>query len=372
MSTLCSNRKVSLYDFCLIITVFTHRMPEIALPLSLFSPVAALAGYFIFGHFFASGIQDEINSHCSLSNPDNNPYRLLYTPFGTVNEQLCGVVSTFQAAMVAEASLFLNSFAVWFAPLAFFILAESCRHGRSILLSSSLVVGLLYQIASAGVVLSLYWMLFLLVGAQQLHRGPNKNLHIISQGWAEAIAFAFIVGSVIPTVAMIMFEDPYVTAIWQLFPVWTAIAASGHHFFRPSSRLSYSGYTTIRTVYLGIFLLSSSYHVATIWPLYGDLKTLQAIFLPSLRPISPSSVTHTAAIHHLLQYDAIFSLGSTVLATIWFTANLRQMLILIVWYTIGIGIVGPGATISAVMLWRESTIAERTGGNDEIKIRKSD
>jgi hypothetical protein len=331
---------------------------DLVAPLTIFLPTAAAAAYFIFVHYVASGVQPYTTIRCSYSTSEDFIYRLPYTPWPIVNEALCGVVATFHAGMASPEGLtFLKSFAVWFAPVAFFILVEACRPGQSKLLSSSLLIGVLYQVASGGVVISLYWLVFVLAGAHHLNRDTTRHFGYIKQGKAEALAFGFLVGTVIPSAALLSLEDPYVTAMWQPFTVFTSIACHIHHLIRPSQKTQQSGFTILQVVYLGIFILSSSFHVSTMWPLISEPGALHATFIPSLYPISSSPLDPTAAAHQLLQYDAIFSVSSTILGTLWFASNLRQFVGLLAWYIFASPVVGPGAAISAVMLWRESAIA---------------
>jgi hypothetical protein len=54
-----------------------------------------------------------------------------------------------------------------------------------------------------------------------------------------------------------------------------------------------------------------------------------------------------------LQWDAAFTLGSGVVGTLWFANNAKQVALIALWNVISSVIVGPGAAVSGVLIWRE-------------------
>lgn len=261
-----------------------------------------------------------------------------------------------------DATFFTSSFAVWFAPICFFILVEAARPRQCLMLTSSMVVGILYQVGTAGAITSLYWLVFVLFSnyrttdttrTQPLAKGIPTKAH------AEAITFGFLAGAVIPTIALLNMQDPYVTVLWQPFPIYVAVFYHLHLLFRTPSNHATSGFPLIQAMYIIIFVLASSFHFATIWPRFGDWEILKTLFVPSIDPVPQvtDSASIAAAALHLLQYDAIFSVGSSMVGTLWFASSFTQALRVVVWYIISVPVCGPSAALATVFLWRESGLA---------------
>jgi hypothetical protein len=57
-----------------------------------------------------------------------------------------------------------------------------------------------------------------------------------------------------------------------------------------------------------------------------------------------------------LQWDGVFGFGSTLLATLWFAKNTSQFFGILLWNVIASVVVGPGAAIAAVALFREAQL----------------
>lgn len=266
------------------------------------------------------------------------------------------MVAFFHASMEPSVAPFLTHFIFSFSTITVIPFVEAARRGRHIALAFPAVVGLMYQALSVGAIMPLYWLIFIVTGAASLHRCAGGEHTKVDQAHAEAAVFGLFVGCIIPTACMLILQDPYVTAIWQAFPLWMSLAQFIHILFRPSHRYPESGYRTVQATYLIVFMLSSSSHIATIWPRIDDHAALKQLFVPSLSAPNPQAFTLEMGALDFLQWDATMSYASTILATFWFARNAKEFLVLIAWYTAAVGAFGPGAAIAGVFLWREALL----------------
>jgi len=144
-----------------------------------------------------------------------------------------------------------------------------------------------------------------------------------------------------------------VTALWQFFPLWMWAAKAGHLFFRPSSRYNTSGYWTVQATFIFTFIMSAISHIAALWVSRGSPELLKYLYVPPISPPDPATTTLHLATHVFFQWDAIFIFVSSLLGTLWFACNAKQVALIALWDVIASVVVGPGAAVSGVLLWRE-------------------
>lgn len=232
---------------------------------------------------------------------------------------------------------------------------EAYRIGQHRLLAYPLIWSLGSQIVPLAAISTVYCFTFLLLGG--VERGRKNSLHLITQADAEAIVFGIIAGAVIPTAAMLVLKDPYVTAIWQLYPVYVSIANFLHLRIRPASQYSQSGFKTIQALFVGCFIISSSIHVSVVWPMINDYDSLVAFFIPSVSMFVFDPSTDLALqIFDLLKWDFAFSFVSVVITSLWFASNLKQFTAIIAWYISAIPVIGFGAAVTGVAIWHNNIL----------------
>lgn len=252
-----------------------------------------------------------------------------------------------------DAITFLTYFIGIGAPLGVIPAVEGWRIGRSWLIAYPVIFGLLGQVFTIGVTMPLYWFIFVLSGGADIGKSSEPGSARVTQAHAEAIIFGIVIGAIIPSVGMLLLEDPQVTAIWQPYPIYVSIAQLAHLAFRPASKHPESGYVTIRALYIGMFIISSSVHISTIWPLIKDLGVIQNTFLPST--VVPHHATSMAdRVLHFLKWDLTFGFAASILATLWFARSTRELIALMGWNAFAIPVLGPGAALTGAALWRES------------------
>ncbi|OAX40504.1 hypothetical protein K503DRAFT_687381 [Rhizopogon vinicolor AM-OR11-026] len=227
--------------------------------------------------------------------------------------------------------------------------AEAVRESRSAWLRMPATTGIIFQLCSCAVIMPVYWFTFALTGGTT--RRDNIN-----QGNAEALLSALLVGYALPTVCMVVLENPVMTAIWQVFPLFMKIAQWAHCKIRPPSRYTGSGCRTVQAMYMLVIITSASLHAVYIWPLFNSPALFQKIMIPPMAPSDSTTISITEGVAAFLKWDMAFGAGSTILITLWFARSLTDLVLLILWHAVATIAVGPGAVIAGAMLWREATI----------------
>ncbi|KAJ7702244.1 hypothetical protein B0H17DRAFT_872151, partial [Mycena rosella] len=322
------------------------------IPLVVFPVLSALALKLTFGNLYASDLLSTIEEQCpaSLSSLELTPLRLSYIGVPSVDAALCGVVTFFHLALTPQVLPFLTYFMSTTMALLAIPAFEACRNGRHSALALPVLFGLAMQVFTVGAVMPIYWLAFILTGAAQRRAGRENTQ--ISSAHAQAVVFGLNIGAGIPSICLLVLQDPYVTTLWQLFPLWQFLAQSAHLLSRRPSAHPGSGYSWVSALYLGAFIIASSTHIGTVAKA-KDLEGVKAIFLPSVAPLASAAAPNLKVLG-LLQWDGFFAFASTLIGTLWFARNSRQAFGIALWNVIGSVVVGPGAAIAAVALWRES------------------
>lgn len=278
------------------------------------------------------------------------PTRIAYTNIPALDFNICGFVTFYHGLMNTTYRPLLILMCTTLSAIAIIPFAEATREHHSKRLKMPATICMIFQFCSFAVVMPTYWFAFALTG------GTTHRSDRINQGNAEALLFAFIVGYAIPTVCLVVFEDPVVTAMWQFFPLFMKIAQWTHSKIRPPSRHTVSGYGTVQAMYLLVFVTSAYLHVAHIWPLFNSQALVEQLIMPSVVPLDPSAISLAEGVAAFMKWDVAFAAGSTILITLWFARSLASLVVLLLWHVSAAFTVGPAAAIAGVMMWREATI----------------
>jgi hypothetical protein len=320
----------------------------VLLPALLFTPLAFAGRHFLIGFLVKSGGAALLTDQCP---PNPGPYSVRYVGLGPVDGLLCILVAFFQSSFDPTTFPFSADFAAsWTASVAL-TFVEAARSGRSSLLAFPAVLGLIYQTQGAGFTFPLFWLALILSGHTRLNRIAAR----IDQARAEAALFAVLAGFALPTALMLILQDPVVTAVWQFFPAWMWVAQATHLFIRPSSRYNTSGYWTVQATFIFTFIVSAISHIAAILTI-KDLAVLRDLYVPPIVPSDPATTNLQLASHVFFQWDAVFTMGSSLLGTLWFARNAKQVVLITLWNVVATVVVGPGAAVSGVLLWREQAL----------------
>ena len=167
---------------------------------------------------------------------------------------------------------------------------------------------------------------------------------------------------------MLILRDPVVTAAWQFFPAWMWVAQAAHLFIRPSSHYNTSGYWTVQATFIFTFITSAISHIAAVWAI-KDLALLRNLYVPPIVPPDPATTNLQLAAHVFFRWDAVFTMGPSLLGTLWFARNAKQVVLITLWNVIATVVVGPDAAVSGVLLWREWAL---NGAPEEPKVSKEE
>jgi hypothetical protein len=335
------------------------------LPIAIFIPMGYLAKQVVFErHMYQSGTGLQLADHCNAPiGTEGYPSRLAYTGYPNLDYRMCALVTLFHALLDPAYRPLVAELMTALAAVTMIPFVEAVREKRFIFLRMPAAVGVLFQLFSFAVIMPIYYVAFILSGAA-IGSPVKGRATKITQGSAEALFFALIAGYIIPTVYMVIFQDTTSTALWQGYPIIMALAQFVYLIIRPSSRYVESGYATIQAMYGLIFVTSAIFHIYYTWPLFLDIQQFQKILVPQLalgkRPLSlPEGV---AAV---IQWDAVFGIGSTLLVTFWFARGAKEMVPLFLWHILSSVVFGPGATIAGVLLFREARLNSRAAVEDK-------
>ncbi|PFH45637.1 hypothetical protein AMATHDRAFT_158385 [Amanita thiersii Skay4041] len=355
---------------------------DVLLPLFVFPTLSSLATTYIFGHLFDSGLADTLGARCPTILPPNAtqdyPSRLKYTGFDSFDGRFCGIVEFFQYAIAPSDTeplprLFTGYFMGTALPLLVLLAVETTRYRRSVnasggwlknpLLSSFSLLGLVYQCFSFGVTIPIYWLFYILSGADGAASGTRQHRRVVlTREHAEAILFGIVMGAVVPSFGMLILNDAIVTGMWQVFPMLVSLFKSVHLAVRPprvqaGAGGDTTGYGLLRVVYLLTAIVASSTHVATVWP----RLVLSLTGNNEGGWFGPDSVVGLLVLE-FLQWDLTFTYAACIIASFWLVREVvngvRGVVKVVLWYVLAVPVIGPGAAIAGVVIWREGRLEE--------------
>lgn len=337
--------------------------PDVLFPLLVF-PFLTFAGLYFILHqsLMQTGLQFKINAICD---PDlaPHPYRLAYTNIPSADKVLCGMAVFFHALIDPAYKPLLAVLFPAIGIVGLIPFLEAARDRRPFVLRMPTAIGVLFQLASMGVVMPLYALLFVITGTASIRPSTTQTASPpskINQGNAEALLFGFLLGYVFPTTLMVFLVRPAVTAIWQGFPILFALAIFAHKVIRPPSRYVQSGYPTVVATLAFTFFLSALLHAVYVWPVLTDTAALRTMFIPVVDVFDPEAMSLADGVLKFIKWDLILGVGSVILATFWMADSALCLVGIFVWYGIASIAFGPPAAIAGVFLWRERRLNGQT------------
>ncbi|KAF8841988.1 hypothetical protein BDN67DRAFT_430936 [Paxillus ammoniavirescens] len=345
--------------------LLTHVLPLLIFPFLSFKAIQ-----FIFGlSFYQNGLQFKLNAICDPTTAlASHPFRLAYTVTPEVDKFLCIMVAFFHILMDPFYRPLVAELFTTLAAVAIIMFAEAARDKRPFVLRTPTAVCLIFQFASFGVIMPLYSLLFVITGTASLRPGPLTTPGTkINQANAEALLFSFVLGYIVPTLCMLVYEDSMVTAIWQIFPLFIELSQFAYRVICPPSKRIESGHRTVMATFALVFVASAAVHVMYMWPLLGDWEALRVMVVPSLGALDPAATSLTEGVVEFIKWDFITAAGPTMLSTLWMASNFVQCLTVVLWYGIATVLLGPGTAIAGVLLWREERL---NGGNQAEKVEE--
>ncbi|KDQ13145.1 hypothetical protein BOTBODRAFT_396565 [Botryobasidium botryosum FD-172 SS1] len=335
-------------------------------PTVIFGAISAFALYTLIVRT-ALPINPEFHEHCPVS-PSYMasalvPNALPYSGNVGVDTALCHLVTFFHVSFTAPPGqgwkLTVNLLASIAGP--FFILyMEAARAGCPSVLAFPTAVGLLCQGMTAAAVLPLYWIALIACGS------PGG----IDCAVAEGLGFGLVVGYVVPTVAMGMgYENRYIVAAWQGFPLFIGVARWAYSLARPppkagvSARRTRRGYAVTQGILASIALVSGASHLYTMTMSTAGafLETFRSVYLPPYPRYPYTHDTLGSAVRLLLAWDGLFTWGGALAAGAWNfpAADLARTCLVLPPVFI---ILGPGSAVMGVWMWRETILKQNSVG----------
>ncbi|KAG6331186.1 hypothetical protein ID866_7901 [Astraeus odoratus] len=327
------------------------------LPSAIFLTLSAAAFYLLFVQsILHSHVTDKVAVTCHTPlDGASSPLRLEYTGYPELDKLVCCVGFFFHTAMTPFYRPLLAELLGAVAAPVIITFAEAARDKRPFLLGLPAAIWVLAQLMSLALVMALYSLAAIVTGVTGRKPGPTSGAKI-NQGNAEALLFGLIVGYIIPSACMVALEDPIVTAIWQVFPLIMQVATLLHRIIRPPSRLIESGYYTVQATFATVFLGSAAIHIHYIWPLCSDTDTLKQVLIPSFGLNYLAAAPPVDSVIEFLKWDLAIGMVSTFFLVLWFADNFFQCLVIIVWCISTTIVLGPGAAISSILMWREEKL----------------
>jgi hypothetical protein len=317
------------------------------LPAILFPTLSILGAKYIFANMTHSSLPSGLGAACA----PGLPIARAYTGSGSLDAVLCRLVAFFQAALEPESETYTTWLLAALAPIGLFTFVESARSGRSWILASPIAAatGVAYQRFTGGVVLPIFWALFIITGSP-LKRGT------VNKRYARALAVAATVGYVVPSFMMVGHRTAGWVALWQGFPLWILLVE--HVALLPISVFTSpeSGTQVVRTIYMAAAVAAAIVHTAILFPNIGRPAALMKTFVPHV--VGPE-FRETGVVEgalNFLQWDGWFIAVPAQLASLWFGRNANEVLVLAIWNLLGGFVVGPGAVLASVYAWREGIV----------------
>jgi hypothetical protein len=337
-------------------------------PVLLFPTLSALATTYIFGHVHKSGLGSALEGLCSAqTGSSENPYKLSYSiGIAAVDKVLCNLVTFFQFAIQPDEDeplprLFTSYCLGNLLPLFTIIVVEMQRYRLSArttgkwngnpFLSSFSLVGAICQNVTVAITVPIYFTMNILFGSARGRKDMLTKQHV------EAIMFGILIGYIIPSIGMLVLNDPHVTAIWQFFPIIVSMFKHVHLAVkRPREEGVGKAHSAVRMLYLITGIVASSINVALVWPKLAslDLDSLKLLLVPA-GLYGYTWATMAGETMELLQWDLMFASIATIFWTFWLVAGgWRRGAWVAAWYAVAVPLVGPGAAVAGVAMWREA------------------
>ena len=334
-----------------------------AAALAVFPVVAVLAIKFQSASLFLPGGGTILDGHCPAIIPDKGhtdvqfPNRLHYTGVGLLDYLLCfPVAASGVQGFLAEpvTTQFTHYFFSSLLPILSILAVEGLRPGVSKAASLPYFILFLSQFGSLGVILPVYWTLYIFGGNVDNRR--NVSISDVGRNKALAASFGLIIGAVLPSLGMLHFKDPYTIATWLLYPIFVAILHYCTFKVLPASAGLKSAFPVIRSLYIGTFVFASSTHIAAVWPKVPRLSWPEAFAPPALDPSYLSISTIPFLLQNCLKWDFFFAMLSCVLASLWFARNVKELLGFILWYFLAIPVFGIGSAVMGVFIYDDAIL----------------
>jgi hypothetical protein len=229
------------------------------------------------------------------------------------------------------------------------VLLEGARNDRPWFFNS-LLWGMVYQLWTIGLVLSILWVPFVLASWK------GKGRSRVSRGDAEGALVAILIGYYLPTAVMLTSQSAIAIALWQPFPIYL----SALQYAWSKGRLYSSPVAGVRSALILTMLTASAVH---IYKLYPGLNSITVSNIKEWLPIwsTPNgyTISKQEAVRGFLQYDAFTAFGSTIVAGVLMMDSAREATVWLIMAPLGMLVLSPGGYIAAMWIQRERLLTSK-------------
>ena len=244
------------------------------------------------------------------------------------------------------------------------IQVEAYRKRRPLVLSSPLTLGVILIALSAGPVMPLYCMAFVLSGAASLQNSNSVlSEYTVNQKDAEAIAFGIVFGYIVPSLALPAIRNVMAFTLWFGYHAYIAILLTSWRAMRPDTPQADT--TIIKGLYALSFVATSITHVVVFLSKMHDLKVLKDFFVPPTSALEPNLTQSPTWDLDLFRWDLVLTLLAMMVATLWFAKDAKERSRIFIFHVIGTMTIGPSASVCGVLLWREICLTKGLEGPTE-------
>ena len=320
------------------------------IPVVVFTAISAFSTFTVRNVLFASGLGHDTGAKCDVGSPAHQTWG-----------PMCTFVMAFWAPMeglLGHTFDYFNYFNVTFVPLYLLILVEANRLRRPLILSIPMITGIVLLVLTAGPIMPLYCLAFVLTGAASA-QNSNKEIpeFAISRKNAEAITFGVAVGYVIPSILLAAYQNIPVFVIWFGIHIYMAMFQMIWRVARPDTQQMDS--KIIQGLYAVTFVASSVTHIIAVLSRIHDLQELSTFILPPMSSLEPSTTLSPTWHMDLTQWDIWLSQIAVMAASFWFAKDGKERFRLLMWHIAATLTVGPGASVCGALIWREIRLTKK-------------
>jgi hypothetical protein len=190
----------------------------------------------------------------------------------------------------------------------------------------------------------------------------EKTFELFKPAEVEGLIFGLVLGAVLPSINMVVLNDPFATWVWQFYPVCVALARAVYVILFRTSEVDEEEKTNerggphsqraLRALYIACFLIASITHIRFTWSLF--LKRDWRMLVDFLIPVRASNGAHPSRqMHNFLKWDYALGYGSLSVALLWSATNFGQVVRMLLWYAIAIPVFGMGGAVMGILAWRD-------------------
>jgi len=348
------------------LNVVGKPVPARELAILIFPPITALATYIWRNIIFSSGLGEVVVERCA-------PGTHALEKFGDFCIQVMTYRAPLDGLLIPSTFPYFVFFNVIFTPIYLCILVEANRVRGPPALSRSLLTGAILIMCTAGPIMPLYSLAFVLSGAASAQRRGGKSDFAVNRKNAEAIAFGIFVGYAIPSYVLYIAPSVLTFVTYIPYHLWMSLASAAWRAVRPDTPKTDT--IIIKALYVILFAAAAIAHIGAIVYRWPDVQAALDFLLVPLSGLEPVQGVSPVWVLNLFQWDAWLSMTAMMIASLWSGKDAKERYRLVMWHVAATVIVGHGASLAGSLLWREMCLSapeekqEKTGKKNGFAIK---